>query len=263
MPPKDLLWDILDQLIPLITPRCIVVLTSKIVSIHEGRCIKQEDVSDKEGLIIQEAEKYLPRDATPHGYLIHTIKNHTLIPTAGIDESNANGYYILPLQDPNQSAKNIYEYLKPKLKTSQFGVIITDSHSVPMRWGVVGISQGYFGFNPLIDYRNSQDVFGRILKVSMANIPDAISGAATLVMGEGSQQTPIAIVSELPKEIEFSKRDFFKRSDDEATSPLPFYIPMEEDLFKPILEAVPWKEGGSILHRHKTNPLRPRSKAGK
>ena len=62
-----------------------------------------------------------------------TMKNNILIPTAGIDESNGKGYYILWPKDPYQSAKKIYNFIKQEFKLNNFGIIISDSHCVPLR----------------------------------------------------------------------------------------------------------------------------------
>ena len=48
-----------------------------------------------------------------------TIKNNILIPTSGIDESNANGYYILWPEKPFESAKRIYNFIKKEFKLQQ------------------------------------------------------------------------------------------------------------------------------------------------
>lgn len=239
--PKDNLWEVLQKYaVPKLRENCIVAITSKIISIGDGRCIPINQVVDKDRLIIQEAEKYLSRNLTPGKHLMHTIKFNALMPSAGIDVSNANGYYILPLRNPHKSARKIWQFLKEKSKVTNLGVIITDSHSIPMRWGILGISLSYFGFKPLIDYRREKDLFGRKLQVSQANIPDSLAAAACLVMGEGSEQTPLAVISNLPKGVKF-----VNRNPKSTQGRLNFYVPAEYDLYKPIIESVPWKIGGS------------------
>ena len=49
---------------------------------------------NKEDLVITESKLYLPATLSKYGHHF-TITNNTLIPTAGIDESNGEGYYIL------------------------------------------------------------------------------------------------------------------------------------------------------------------------
>lgn len=240
LPPKDNLWKVLQKyVIPKLKENMIVAITSKIVSISEGRCIPIDQVKDKDKLIIQEAEKYISRDLVPRKYLMHTIKHNLLIPTAGIDESNANGYYILYPKDPQKSVKKIWKYLRQKSNIQNLGVLITDSHSIPMRRGIVGISLAFYGFKPLIDYREKTDLFGRTLKVSQTNVPDCLSATAVLAMGEGDEQTPIALLSNLPGKITFSKR-LAKPQGDWSD----FKVPLKDDLYKPFLVSVPWKKGG-------------------
>lgn len=248
MPPKDPIWDIMKEVAPQIEENSVLVVTSKIVSIHQGRTVLISKHPDKDKLIIENADLYLPRDKTPFAYM-HTITHNTLIPTAGIDASNANDYYILPLKNPQRAAKQIWQFLATHTKTKQFGVIIADSHSIPMRWGVVGISLSYFGFKPLKDYRGKSDIFGRIMKVSMANIPDSLASAATFAMGEGAEQTPLALITDLPAGIEFTSKIWsFKTNDEFGSKKIGFYIPPEYDLYAPLLKKIPWKKGGGRIN---------------
>jgi F420-0:gamma-glutamyl ligase len=235
-PPKDDLYEILDQAIKKINPKTIIVITSKIVAIAEGRCIKMDVVTDKDQLIAQESELYLPRDAAR--WTMHTITNNLLSPAAGIDESNSEGYYILLPQDPQKSAQKIWKYLSKKHAITDFGLVLTDSRSVPLRRGIIGVSLAHFGFTALRDYRGTTDLFGRELKVSQSNIPDSLAAAAVLEMGEGSEQTPIAVISDVPY-IQFTTKKI--KSSKPYSS---FEVPMEEDIFSPFLISAPWKKGG-------------------
>lgn len=237
LPPKDDLWDLLSKSIKSLEEKCVVVVTSKIVSIGEGRCIPQKLI-DKDKIIIYEADKYLERNLVPKSWVMHTIKNNILIPSSGVDESNGNGFYILWPKDPQKSAKIIWQFLKTSFKISDLGVIIVDSHCIPMRRGLVGISISHFGFEPLRDYRGEKDIFGRKLQISLTDIPDCLASAAVLEMGEGREQTPIAIISDVPF-IEFTEK--IKRSKKKYSS---FVIPPKEDLFYPFLSSVKWKKGG-------------------
>lgn len=240
-PPQDSIEDILDMVAKSLKHRCILAITSKIVSIHEGRTIPSESVRKKDELIISEAEMYLPRELTPGGWVMHTLKTNLLIPTAGIDESNAANYYVLWPEDPQKSAKRIWNYLNKITGIPDFGVIITDSHSIVLRRGVVGISLSHFGFEPLYDYRGKKDIFGRKLKVSQTNIADSLASAAVLVMGEGAERTPLSLISDLPHTVKFKKR---KIKQEGLFSN--FEVSLEEDLYEPFLSAVPWKKGGKF-----------------
>ena len=236
MPPKDDLFALLKEALPsdTIKDNSIIIITSKIVSIWQGRCIKIDDVKDKDKLIQSEAELYLPRDKVPEGYVMLTIKNNIMIPTSGIDESNANGYYILWPKNPFETAKNIYNFLKDEFNLKNFGVIISDSHTVPLRWGTMGIALSYWGFYPLKDYRGTKDIFGHEMKISQLNIADSLATAGVLSMGEGNEQTPIAIVNDILS-IKFGDFDFEKNN--------PLAIAREEDIYGPLLNNIKWEKG--------------------
>ena len=230
LPPKDDLWELLES-IKSLEENSVVAVTSKVVSIGEGRCISVEKFKSKDELAIKEADKYLPREVSPHGLVMHTIKNNLFIASAGVDESNGAGFYVLWPKDPQASAKKIREFLCKKFKVKNLGIIITDSRLVPFRRGVVGIAIGYFGFKPLRDYRGTKDIFGRKFEMETSNLPDSLATAAVLEMGEGSEQTQLAVITDIPY-IEFTK-SFYD-----------FRIPGKEDIFYPLFSAVKWKKGG-------------------
>lgn len=237
LPPKDHLWDLLDC-IKSLKEDSVVAVTSKVVSIGEGRCIPFAD-STKDELAIKEADRYIPRAKSPGGHILHTIKNNMLIASSGVDESNGDKFFILWPKDPANSAKKIWQFLKNKFKLNYLGVIITDSRLVPLRRGVVGISIGYFGFKPLKDYRGKVDLFGREFKMETSNMPDSLATVAVLEMGEGSESQPIAIIEDIP-DIEFIQREYKPKSPDDG-----FEIDEKEDMFYPFLSSVKWRKGGS------------------
>ena len=161
LPPKDNIYELLDTFLAELSEGDILLVTSKILAIHQGRCVKITDTLDKDALIMQEAEKHIPRARVPQEHVILTIKQNTLIPSAGIDESNANGFYVLWPVNSNEAAREIWEYARKKWRIAKLAVIITDSHTIPLRYGVLGISIGFFGLRPLKDYRGTLDIFGR------------------------------------------------------------------------------------------------------
>src|SRR3989304_10102970 len=87
-PPQDQgnLFALLDQYLPKLKEKDVVVVTSKIVAIGQGRTVPAKSMKQKLELILQEAAAYLPDQV--HGL---TIKDAALIPYAGIDRTNANG----------------------------------------------------------------------------------------------------------------------------------------------------------------------------
>jgi coenzyme F420-0:L-glutamate ligase len=223
-PPQEDLYKILDQYCPKLKDGNILLITSKILAIHQGQCILAKDIKNKDKLIKSEADVSIPRKECPGEYAILTIKNNTLIPSAGIDESNANGYYILWPKNPEKEAKKICLYLKKKFSLKKLAVIITDSHTTPLRSGTIGISIGFYGLNPLRDYRGKSDLFGRKLEVSQVNVVDSLASIATLTMGEGKECTPMALIRNA--KVKFTAKETFKD----------LFIPFKEDIYYPLLK---------------------------
>lgn len=230
----DNLLEILDKSIANLKDNFVVAITSKIVSICEGSVV-EIGKSDKDLLIKNQADYYLPKKNKYNFYL--SIKNNILIPSAGIDESNGNGYYILWPKNPQDSANKIRSYLTKKFKIKNLGVIIVDSKTTPLRWGVTGVAVSYSGFNALNNYIGSKDIFGKKFEVEKVNVADALAAAAVLVMGEGNEQTPIAIIEETP----FVN---FKNKNPSVEELKELAIMIEDDLYGQILKSVKWKKGG-------------------
>ena len=237
LPPKDDLWDLL-LVIKSLNENSVVAVASKVVAIGEGRCVPLGNIS-KDELIAKEADKYLPRNLVPNEWTMYTLKNNMLVAAAGIDESNADGYYILWPENPESSAKKIWQFLRKRFNLKNLGVIITDSRVTPLRRGVVGVAISYFGFKPLRDYRGTKDIFGRDFLMETSDIPDSLATAAVLEMGEGAEQQPLAIITDISY-VEFIEGKYNPKTPDSS-----FEIPEKEDLFYPFLSAVPWKKGGS------------------
>lgn len=213
----------------------ILAVASKVVSIDEGRCVPIP--ADKLALARREASVFVEVEHSPRWLSLFTITKGVLIRNAGIDESNGNNHYILWPRNPQRSAKRLRIQLMKHYKISRVAVIITDSISTPLRRGAVGFALAWAGFKPLYDYRGEKDIFGRIIQVEQANMADALAAAAVLTMGEGSEQTPIARIENLPEKIWRRRRTKRKWSE--------FIVPLRDDLFEPFLGKLPWKKGGS------------------
>ncbi len=188
-PPKDDLLEVLDTSLSDVGEGDVVIITSKVVAIHEGRFVPIEG-TDKEALVKREAE-YVYQSERQKKPL--TITNDALISGAGIDESNGEGYYILLPKDSYISARAIRTHLIKPHGLTRLGVVITDSHSLPFRYGAMSVSIGCWGFLPIESHIGRTDIFGRVMKYSKTNIPDAIAAAATLVSGECDEVQPIQI----------------------------------------------------------------------
>lgn len=238
-PPQDNLPAAIRAALVSLKEKSIVVITSKAVSIWEGRCVPARELPDKDTLVMREADFYLPRKAVPGAWVMHTLKNNVFIPSAGVDESNAAGHYILWPRNPKRSAKKLWVWLRKKYRVKKLGVIISDSHTIPLRRGVLGISLGHYGFVPLKDYRDTPDLFGRLFKMTQTNIADGLAAAAVTSMGEGAERTPLCIVTGVPWIT-------FVSSLPKSAKPFSsFEIKTREDLYYPLLSAVPWHRGKS------------------
>ena len=166
-----------------------------------------------------------------------TVTRGVMVGSAGIDESNGNGYYVLYPKDPYQSAKRILSWFKKSYNLKNIGIIITDSTSTPLHRGAIGFALSYAGFDPLRDYRGTCDLFGREIKSEMSNIPDSLAAAAVAVMGECDERIPVAIIRGLHN-ITFISNGRSKSDETYVVAP-------EDDIMAPILFTQPWRKGGT------------------
>ncbi|RJQ34424.1 hypothetical protein C4568_02565 [Candidatus Parcubacteria bacterium] len=199
----------------------IIAVASKIVALAEKRVVEREE-GGKEELIRAESEwmKHI------FGKWWLTVRDGTVVVNAGIDESNANNKLILLPKDSYASAERLRSSLSPvplddgevgqNTRIRNLGIIITDSRITPLRAGVVGVALGYAGFKGIKDYRGTADIFGRPMEVTQTDIADSLATAATVVMGEGSEQQPLAIIEDAPVEwTETTDRNELKISRDQ------------------------------------------------
>ncbi len=234
--PAPTIHEFLDASLSKLSENSVVAISSKIVALCEGRVVPV-DGTDKEDLIKQESDYYLLKYISQYGHHF-TITSNTLIASAGIDESNADGHYVLWPADPQKSANEIRAYLVKRFNLEKVGVIITDSTCTPLRYGTLGIVIGHSGFQALHDYRGQPDLFGRQLEFSRSSVAGGLAAAACVVMGEGNEQTPIVIIEDVPF-VTFQARDPTSAELEE------FYIQdKDDDLFAPFLNSVQWQKGG-------------------
>lgn len=198
--------------------KSVIAVTSKIVALAEKRTAVAETVQAKEKLIRKESDR-----AIPTKYVWLTVKDGMVMASAGIDESNANGKLILLPKDSFKTARFLRKQLREKYGVRDLGVLITDSQTIPLRAGVIGLALGYAGFRGVRDYRGKPDIFGRALAFSRTNVADSLATAATFAMGEGNEQQPLALIEQTG--IEF--RDTIDRKE--------LHIDMQEDMYQPLL----------------------------
>ncbi len=232
LPNTKTLIEILDKYINEFHENEILCITSKIVAICEGRIVPVGEI-DKDDLIKKEADLYLPREESKYNLFL-TIKNNLLAVSAGIDESNANGYYVLWPEDSQKTANLVREYLAKRFKLKNVGVIITDSKTTPLRWGVTGAAIAHSGFIATNDLIGTPDIFGRKLKMTKVGIMDGLSASAVLVGGEGSEQTPLVHIQDVPF-VKFQDRN---PTIDELND---LKIDIDDDVYAPIIKSVKWR----------------------
>lgn len=233
-------WQsILLESLPSLEEGSVVAVASKLVATCEGRFVAKQTGSreEKHALVEQEAEWYLPASASKYDVMF-TIKGNWMFANSGIDESNADGQYLLWPLDPQQSANAIWEFLKGKYNLQSVGVVISDSHSMPLNWGVVGHAIAHCGFSPLKSYIGQPDLFGRPMKMEQTSVVQSLTVAASLTMGEGAEQTPLAVVTDLGGLVEFV--DHVPTTEELAA----LHIDPADDMYAPLLTAVPWRKGG-------------------
>lgn len=210
------LFSFVTQYIPTLQEGSVVVVTSKIVALAEGRTAP---LSHKARLIESESEWSMQ---AKYGKL--TLKDGMLLWNAGIDTSNVGGGIVLLPKDSFKAAAALRKQLKIHYRVKRLGVLITDSRIMPLRSGVVGIALGYAGFKGLYDYRGKKDIFGDTYHVTRTDHADSLATAAVLVMGEGSEQQPLCIIEDAP--IVYAERIDKKE----------LVIPMADDMYRPLFK---------------------------
>ncbi len=212
------LVDFICAHVPELREGSIVAVTSKIVALAEGRTVPAS--VDKDTLIQEESEYALK---TALVWL--TIKDGSVLANAGIDESNAQGVYILLPKDSFASAEKIRTSLMHHYGFSTLGVLITDSRTAPLRSGVTAVGLGWAGFKGVRDYVGAKDLFGRTFKYERVNVADGLATAAALVMGEGAESQPLAVITGAP--VVFTS---------DPIDPTEARIKPEDDLYRPFFE---------------------------
>lgn len=221
LPPQDDLLAVLDEFLVDIKEYDIILISSKVVAISEGRCILKSAV-DKTDLVKNEADVIIER---PYWNSPLTIKHHTFLGASGIDESNGNGYFILLPEDVFASAEKIHKYLKAKHHVNNIGVIITDSRSLPLRYGATGVALSWWGMEPLQNHIGRPDLFGRLIEVERSNLVDGLAAGATVVAGEVNECIPVVIARGVPNVVYT-----------EANTKDSLFAPYNDDTFRVLYE---------------------------
>ncbi len=235
----DDLFKILDKYLPPLSENSVVAITSKIISICQGDVVRDDGKINKEELIKQEADYYIESDLeTPYGKIFLTRKEGHIVFSAGIDESNADGNFILWPKNLQATTNKIWAYLREKNKIKNLGIIITDSRLTPARTGVIGFTITWCGFKPFNEESGKLDLFGREIKFTNVNVIESLAASAALVMGEIAEQSPLAVITEVPF-VQFQNRIPTNQELSDVAWPI------EKDMYGPLLTSVKWLKGGS------------------
>lgn len=187
----------------------ILVLAQKIVSKSEGRSVNLAQVKPSQEavelapkvekdprlieLILQESKSIL---RTRPGTIIVEHRLGFVCANAGIDRSNVrstddSGEWVLLLpEDPDASAQYLRNQLEKDSGVS-LGVLIIDSHGRAWRMGTAGVAIGFSGMPGLVDLRGEKDLFGFRLEITQVGAADELASAASLVMGQAAEGTPV------------------------------------------------------------------------
>ncbi len=202
----------------------VLVLAQKIVSKAEGRLVDlsmvipspraqqlaAETAKDPRvvELILHESREIV---RTRPGLIVVEHNLGFICANAGIDHSNINSpvpagegpgmradeFALLLPEVPSASAAN----LRKKLHTvsgAQIGVLIIDSHGRAWRMGTVGMAIGFSGIPGVEDLRGTPDLFERVLQVTQVGVADELAAAASLLMGQAAEGTPVVHVRGFP-----------------------------------------------------------------
>ncbi len=232
--PGDDLFSFISKTIPTLEEENLLVVTSKIVSLAENRVvpIKTGTKQEKLDLARQEADYYIDESHSQFNLLI-TIRDHLVAVNAGLDQSNVEGHYLLLPENPQQSAEKIWHYVRETYDLEQVGVIITDSKTIPLKWGTMGASLAACGFEALVDKVGQPDLFGRPLEMTKVNVAEGLAAAAVVEMGEVAEAQPLAVISDASQAV-------FQDRPPTATELAEATIELEDDVYGPMLTAAPW-----------------------
>jgi coenzyme F420-0:L-glutamate ligase/coenzyme F420-1:gamma-L-glutamate ligase len=213
----EVIWNGLSNTDIILQEGDILVLAQKIVSKAEGRwenlalirpsmqAIELAEKTEKDPriveLILHESNQVIRHRL---GTIIVEHRLGFICANAGIDHSNAAGngdkteeWVLLLPENPDLSATKICQQLEAR-SGHDLGVIIIDSHGRAWREGVVGVAIGLSGIPGVVDMRGKSDIFGYTLKYTTIGAADELAAAASLIMGQANEATPVVHVRGFP-----------------------------------------------------------------
>ena len=187
----------------------VLVIAQKVVSKAEGRIVDLREVTPSVRAVQLAAEvdkdarlvELILRESTEvvrhrKGVLVVAHRSGIVLANAGIDASNVAGdeHHVLLLpEDCNRSCRNIRAKLGACTEIEP-AVLIIDSLGRAWRNGTVGVALGAAGLPTLLDLRGTPDLFGRELRSTEVGAADEIAAAASMLMGQAAEGTPIVLL---------------------------------------------------------------------
>jgi coenzyme F420-0:L-glutamate ligase/coenzyme F420-1:gamma-L-glutamate ligase len=195
----------------------ILVFAQKVISKAEGRTVNLVTVHPSQRarevaaqtekdprlveLILQESNEIL---RTRLGTIIVEHRLGFVCANAGIDHSNVAGagnaseeWVLLLPEEPDRSAGELRRAIASKTG-KQVGILIIDSHGRAWRNGTVGVAIGIAGLPGIQDLRGQPDLLGFTLRITQVGVADELAAAASLVMGQAAEGTPVVHVRGFP-----------------------------------------------------------------
>lgn len=253
--PKQQVFDLVIEYLPKVAEYTVLVVASKLFSYQENRLLPVpsdplEARLRKYELVRQEADWYLPPNEI-FSFIV-TMKNNVLAVNAGIDQSNSiDGSFLLWPNNFQALTDQLWQQLRDFYRIKNLGLIVADSRTIPLRWGVIGTAICSSGLKHLRNYIGTTDIFGRLLKMSQTNIVESLAVTASMLMGEGSEQQPLAVIDQLvPKDLTTKEKakllpviEFLDQP--QTTQQLQeLKISLEEDVYSTFLKNAGWQKGG-------------------
>ena len=186
----------------------ILAIGHKIISKSEGRIATLSEVKPSSHaakiarrckkdprlvqLVLNESRRIIK---VKPGILLVETKHGIVCLNAGIDKSNVKGpetYCLLP-KNPKASAARIEKQIL-RLTGKRVCIVVTDTYSRPFRVGQSEFAISASGLDPFVDYRGTRDLFGNVLRFKRVSIADELACAGELVMGQGAEGVPVAII---------------------------------------------------------------------
>jgi coenzyme F420-0:L-glutamate ligase len=200
--------DTIIESIPLkLRDKDILVISSKPILIALGYTVKRSQI-ECDDISRRISKRYNIPPHVVRAILSHSIRLYggtegfllsevdgILLPNAGIDNKNCKDRdsMVLPPIKLKNMAKRFYTEILNKFGV-RVPIIISDSTIFPLRRGTRAVAIYVYGFKPIKNYIGKKDLFGRKIKYTTLSLADEIASAAHLLIGEGEERTPAAVV---------------------------------------------------------------------